>query len=83
MPYVQEYIAKIGVRKCEANAIIPKPKAAYDLCIATIEKYLGSDAKDRFQKKRDDASDEYAKLMEAAGVPFSKIDDAITNLSHM
>ena len=51
--YVQDYLAKYGERKCEANAIVVKPKAAEQLCVGAIEKYLGVDARERFQKRRD------------------------------
>ncbi len=52
MPYVQAYLKKIGVRKCEANAIITIPKIARKLAEDTIQKYLGLDAEKRFLKKK-------------------------------
>lgn len=54
MPYVQEYLSKYGPRKCEANALVVKPEEGRELCKKTIEKYLGKDAEERFQKRRDE-----------------------------
>lgn len=50
--YVQQYLKKIGRRKCEANSIVPMPKEARELVSSAIEKYLGVDALDRFDDKR-------------------------------
>jgi len=80
MPYVQEYIKDIGVRKCEANAIIPKPQAAYDLCTDTITGYLGADALKRFWKKREKAKKEYLQLLNESGVSTKGIRRAIEKL---
>jgi len=52
LPYVQDYLRKYGVRKCEANAIVINPKQGRNLCKETIEKYLGTDAIRRFQRKK-------------------------------
>lgn len=41
MPYVQEYLRKIGARKCEANALVVRRQQAEELCRQAIEKYLG------------------------------------------
>jgi hypothetical protein len=56
-PYVQEYLRKFGARKCEANALVIVPDAAQNLCRETIEKYLDSDALDRFEAKRQEIRD--------------------------
>jgi len=52
MDYVQDYLSRFGVRKCEANAIVPKPKEARAICRMAIENYLGPDALDRFDVVR-------------------------------
>jgi len=52
MPYVQKYISDFGVKKCEANAIVPMPQIARQLVETSIIDYLGNDAIDRFQEKR-------------------------------
>jgi len=54
MPYVKEYISQFGVRKCEANAIVPMPKQARVLVESAIIGYLGEDSLKRFEKKRQD-----------------------------
>lgn len=51
MPYVQDYIQKFGINKCEANAIVPMPEVARNLVESTIIGYLGEDAIHRFNKK--------------------------------
>lgn len=53
LPYVQDYLKTYGARKCEANAIVVKPEQGRNLCKEIIEKYLGKDAKKRFQAKRE------------------------------
>ena len=67
MPYVQEYLSKIGERKCEANAIIVLPEIARDLVRSSIEMYLGVKVKDRFQEKRDAVADELESFLETSG----------------
>lgn len=52
MPYVQEYLAEFGARKCEANALIVRPNEARELCTSAIEHHLGSGARNRFRKRR-------------------------------
>ena len=73
MSYVQEYLGKYGERKCEANALIIRPAEARDLCRAAIEKYVGSEALDRFQAKRQEIVDELEAFRERTG-----LDDTIT-----
>ena len=52
MPYVQDYLKKIGERKCEATSLVTNPTAGRELCKETIERYLGRGAVERFKKKR-------------------------------
>ena len=52
MPYVQDYIKKYGVRKCEANAILIAKEAGRKLCRDAIEKYIGHDSLERFEERR-------------------------------
>lgn len=48
-PDVQEYLAKFGARKLEANALVVRPAAGRGLCEAAILRYLGdAQAPDRF-----------------------------------
>jgi predicted RNA-binding Zn-ribbon protein involved in translation (DUF1610 family) len=73
LPYVQEYLARIGPRKCEANALVPKPDAARELCRRAIEDGneewdgLGHEALDRFQEKRDAVVEELQTFREKTG----------------
>jgi len=66
--YVQEYITKYGVRKCEANALIVNRDAAETLCRGAIEKYLGVDAIERFKKKREETNAKFAEYREKTGI---------------
>jgi len=81
MPYVQEYLKTIGERKCEANAIVVLPDIAQDLVKNAIEFYVGSDAKNRFEKKRDDLRSELTSFLDESGSEdlmnqiFDNIDD--------
>jgi hypothetical protein len=48
-PYVQNYIARFGKRKVEANALVVRPQAARQLCLDAILRYLPADAPDRYR----------------------------------
>ena len=43
-PYVKEYLAKWGARKCEANAIVVKPDLGRELCETAINRYIPADS---------------------------------------
>lgn len=58
LPYVQEYLKKYGKRKCEANALVVRPREARDLVREAIETYLGGNALDRFEEKRETVNQE-------------------------
>jgi hypothetical protein len=47
--YVQEYIARYGVRKVEANALVVVPNAARELCRKAITKYVNPQAVKDYQ----------------------------------
>lgn len=64
LPYVQQYLKKVGARKCEANVLVTKPTKAQELIEQEIERWLGKDAKERFQVKRDAADEKYKQLLE-------------------
>lgn len=53
LPYVQDYLAKFGARKCEANALVIRPTEARAFVRKVIERYVGSNALDRFTKRKD------------------------------
>lgn len=60
MEYVQEYLTEVGERKCEANAIVVLPDLARRECHKAIQKYLGEDALERFDTKRDEIVREFS-----------------------
>ncbi len=76
MPYVQAYLKKYGARKCEANAVVTMPTEARELVRDVIENYVGTDALDRFEVKRQAVRDELAEEIEETGVG-RLIDDAL------
>ena len=49
--YVQDYIARFGVRKCEANALVVVPEIARELCRNAILKHVPATAPARYQRK--------------------------------
>jgi len=67
------------VRKCEANAIVPIPKEARQLCRQVIEKYLGTDALDRFAEKRKKIKDAFIELRQEADIQ-EPLEDALERL---
>jgi len=71
MPYVQEYIKKFGIRKCEANAIVTIPETARDFVDDTIKEYLGRDAEERFKAKRQEIRDEVQEFRRKTGLDIT------------
>jgi hypothetical protein len=47
--HVQDYIAKFGVRKCEANALVAKPELGRKLMRDAILKYVRADAPEQYR----------------------------------
>jgi len=74
--YVQDYIKKFGVRKCEANALVVIPNKARELCKNAIEKYLGSGALGRFEEKREAVRKELKNFRSKTGLDTA-IKDAL------
>jgi hypothetical protein len=68
LPYLRNYIAKIGVRKCEANVIVTTPDVARDLCREAIADVVGADARERFAAKREAVKRQYAGLLKKTGL---------------
>lgn len=68
MPYVQAYIKKFGVRKCEANAIVPMPKEARKLVEDSIISFVGKDATSRFDAKMEFVKREMDKVRVKTGL---------------
>jgi hypothetical protein len=51
--YVQDYIRRFGVRKCEANALVVVPDIGRALCRAAILAHIPATAASRYQRKLD------------------------------
>ncbi len=48
-PYVQDYLARFGARKVEANALVVRPDAGRELCRQAIARYVDPDAPRRYR----------------------------------
>lgn len=68
MEYVQTYLAEIGERKCEANALVTRPAQGQDLCREAIEGFVGPDALDRFDAKREEVTAEMDRVRTSTGL---------------
>lgn len=79
MEYVQDYLKKVGERKCEANVIVTLPQVARALCTEAIENYLGEDSAERFEALRNEIDEQYEELLEKFEVrePIQRIIDSI------
>lgn len=64
-PYVKGYIQKYGVKKCEANAILPIRDFAKQDCKNVIQKYLGTKSHDKYQEVMDNAQKEVKAMLKA------------------
>ena len=51
--YVKDYIAKFGVRKCEANALVVVPEVGRALCRDAILEHISADAVEHYARKLD------------------------------
>jgi hypothetical protein len=49
--YVQDYIARFGVRKCEANALVVIPDIGRELCRQAILRYIPATAPIEYERK--------------------------------
>ncbi len=76
MNYVQNYIRNFGVRKCEANAIIPMPDVARKFVEEVIQDWLGEDALDRFYEKRQNVRDQIQEIISSTGLD-EKIEETL------
>lgn len=82
MPYMQDYLKRFGVRKCEANAIIVIPEVARDYIRDVIEGWIGTDALGRFEQRRIDTKAEMDSIRNGIGLQdiIDKTVDAINDL---
>lgn len=77
MDYVQSYLNEIGERKCEANALVIRPDEARELVRGIIQSYLGEDAIERFEERKQVIRDEISDFRTDNNID-SVIKDAIT-----
>lgn len=67
-PYVQDYIARFGVWKCEANALVGNPRKARDLLESAINRFVPAshpdDAEERNAPGKEQVRLEIARLMQ-------------------
>jgi len=66
-PYVQDYIAEFGVKKCEANALVVNPAAGRPLVRDVILRYVDADAPADYEERLEP---ERAELREALAERF-------------
>jgi hypothetical protein len=57
-PYVQSYLARFGVRKCEANALVTRPEAGRELCRRAILRHIDPNAVRESERRLADAREE-------------------------
>jgi hypothetical protein len=57
-PYVQDYLAKFGARKVEANALVVRPDAGRRLCLDAIRRYVSDEFLSGFEARREAAQQE-------------------------
>jgi hypothetical protein len=67
LTYVQDYLAKFGGRKVEANALVVRPEAGRGLCREAILKYVAEDAPAAYREKlrpfREELQTEVVRLL--------------------
>lgn len=61
--YVKDYIEKYGVRKCEANAILPIRDFAKQHCEEVIQKYLGTNPHENYEKEINKTKKEIKEML--------------------
>lgn len=79
LPYLQEYLKKVGVRKCEANALVVAPDAGRFLCEKAIISYLGEGCLDRFKEKKEFEKQRVIEVKEKFNVD-SRINEILEDL---
>lgn len=81
LPYLQEYLKRYGVRKCEANALVIAPNEGRALCREAIERYLGPGAPDRFRQRRREVRSKLDNMLETLEIrtPLQSAIDRLEN----
>jgi hypothetical protein len=65
-PYVQDYLAKYGARKVEANALVVAAAAGRKLCLDSINKYIDADAPTKHRERIEERQLEVKEFIPAA-----------------
>ena len=76
-PYVKKYLKKYGVKKCEANALVPHSEIARKLAEDSIKDFLKKDAKKRFEAKEQAVFDKIQQILDDKGDDDRSIADLI------
>jgi hypothetical protein len=76
LDYVQDYLASIGERKCEANSLVVDPQAGRELIRKEIERWLGADALERFEERREEFAEKFEEFRTRTGLDEA-IQDAL------
>ncbi len=82
LPYLKQYLRKVGERKCEANSVVVIPDMGRQMYQEAIEKYLGDDAPRRFRAKRALVREKIDTLLDELGIRVS-LQEAIDKLDNM
>ncbi len=80
--YEIEYIEKNGVRKCEANAILPIADIAEAFCEAKILEYLGDNCFIKYDEKIKEIQDETKAIMDNVNYQ-ERIDNLMVELNEL
>lgn len=64
LPYLQNYLKKVGARKCEANSVVVVPEMGRAMYQSAIEKYLGNDSETRFRRKKREVAERIEQILE-------------------
>ena len=81
-PYVKDYITKYGVRKCEANAILPIGNVAKRHCQDIIQGYLGVNPFETYKKKVAEGKAEVRELLNAINFK-DRIEEMIDDIKNI
>src|SRR6185295_9920727 len=82
LPYLKQYLRKVGERKCEANSVVVIPEMGRQMYQDAIEKYLGGDAPRRFRQKRAAIREKIDDILEELEIR-KPLQDAIDRLDNM
>ena len=78
--FVRDYIDRIGVRKCEANALVVAPEQGQLLAENAIVNYLGLESISRFEVKRDKVRKRFQRFSGQHPVLFRELESQLSSL---